>query len=130
MLKVTANFHEAYGFSWIVQDIDPTYTLGDMARKRMEIIRQLQEEGVIDMQKSLTLPMFAQHIAVISSEGAAGYGDFCHQLLDNEAGLWFETELFPAVMQGDQVEPTVIAALDAINARLEAVDAVVIIRGG
>lgn len=130
MLKVTANFHEAYGFSWIVQDIDPTYTLGDMARKRMEIIRQLQEEGVIDMQKSLTLPMFAQHIAVISSEGAAGYGDFCHQLLDNEAGLWFETELFPAVMQGDQVEPTVIAALDAINARLEAFDAVVIIRGG
>ena len=81
MLRVTANFHEAYGFAWIVQDIDPTYTLGDMARKRLDIIRQLKEEGVFDLQKELTIPMFAQRVAVISSESAAGYGDFCHQLL-------------------------------------------------
>ena len=130
MLLVTANFHEAYGFSWIVQDIDPTYTMGDMARKRLEIINQLKAEGVFDMQKGLELPMFAQHIAVISSEGAAGYGDFCHQLQENDEGFWFYTELFPAVMQGADVEPTVIAALDAINDRLDEFDVVVIIRGG
>lgn len=130
MLLVTANFHEAYGFSWIVQDIDPTYTMGDMARKRLEIINQLKAEGVFDMQKGLELPMFAQHIAVISSEGAAGYGDFCNQLKENDEGFWFYTELFPAVMQGADVEPTVIAALDAINDRLDEFDVVVIIRGG
>ena len=130
MLLVTANFHEAYGFSWIVQDIDPTYTMGDMARKRLEIINQLKAEGVFDMQKGLELPMFAQHIAVISSEGAAGYGDFCHQLKENDEGFWFYTELFPAVMQGADVEPTVIAALDAINDRLDEFDVVVIIRCG
>ena len=83
LLKVYAQFHEAYGFSWIVSDIDPTYTLGDMARKRQEIIRQLKAEGVFDLQKELRLPMFCQHIAVISSETAAGYGDFCNQLADN-----------------------------------------------
>lgn len=130
MLAVTANFHEAYGFSWIVQDIDPTYTMGDMARKRQEIINKLKAEGVFDMQKELELPLFAQHIAVISSEGAAGYGDFCHQLLDNEEGLWFKAELFPAVMQGADIEPTVIAALNAINERIDEFDAVLIIRGG
>ena len=108
LLWVTASFHEAYGFAWIVQDIDPTYTLGDMARKRMEIIRQLKAEGVFELQKELLFPMFAQHVAVISSENAAGYGDFCNQLHNNSHGLWFSTTLFPAVMQGDQVEPSVI----------------------
>lgn len=130
MLKVAASFHEAYGFAWIVQDIDPTYTLGDMARKRQEIVRRLQQEGVFDLQKELTIPLFAQHIAVISSEQAAGYGDFCRQLADNDLGLAFEPQLFPAVMQGDQVEPSIIAALDAINAEADRFDVVVIIRGG
>ena len=130
MLKVAASFHEAYGFAWIVQDIDPTYTLGDMARKRREIVRRLQQEGVFDLQKELTIPLFAQHIAVISSEQAAGYGDFCRQLADNDLGLAFEPQLFPAVMQGDQVEPSIIAALDAINAEADRFDVVVIIRGG
>ena len=74
LLKVYAQFHEAYGFSWIVTDINPEYTLGDMARKRQEIIRQLKAEGVFDLQKELTLPPFCQHIAVISSQTAAGYG--------------------------------------------------------
>lgn len=130
MLLVTASFHEAFGFSWIVGDIDPTYTLGDMARKRLEIIRQLKAEGVFDLQKELTIPMFAQRVAVISSENAAGYGDFCHQLLDNDYGFHFHAELFPAVMQGDQVEPTVIAALNDIFERADDFDVVVIIRGG
>ena len=130
LLCVTANFHEAYGFSWIVQDLDPTYTLGDMARKRMEIILQLKAEGVFELQKELHLPMFAQRVAVISSENAAGYGDFCNHLLGNDHGLHFETTLFPAVMQGDQVEASVIAALDRIYEAANLYDVVVIIRGG
>ncbi len=130
MLLVTANFHEAYGFSWIVQDIDPTYTLGDMARKRLEIIRQLKEEGVFDLQKELAIPMFAQRVAVISSENAAGYGDFCHQLLDNDYGFAFNIRLFPAVMQGEQVEASVINALNDIYDNVDDFDVVVIIRGG
>ena len=114
LLKVYAQFHEAYGFSWIVTDIDPTYTLGDMARKRQEIIRQLKEEGVFDLQKELRLPLFCQRIAVISSETAAGYGDFCNQLFDNPYGFKFETQLFPAVMQGEGVEQSIINALEKI----------------
>ncbi|MBQ9215469.1 MAG: exodeoxyribonuclease VII large subunit [Prevotella sp.] len=128
LLKVYAQFHEAYGFSWIVTDIDPTYTLGDMARKRQEIIRQLKEEGVFDLQKELSLPIFCQHIAVISSETAAGYGDFCNQLTDNPYGFQFRTRLFPAIMQGEGVEQSIIAALERIYN--EPFDCVVIIRGG
>ena len=135
LLKVYAQFHEAYGFSWIVTDIDATYTLGDMARKRQEIIQQLKAEGVFDLQKELRLPLFCQHIAVISSETAAGYGDFCNQLANNPYGFQFETHLFPATMQGEGVEQSIIAALERIynaqctmhNAQF---DAVVIIRGG
>ena len=119
LLKVYAQFHESYGFSWIVTDIDPTYTMGDMARKRMEIIRQLKEEGVFELQKELQLPMFCQHIAVISSANAAGYGDFVNQLENNEYGFRFHTQLFPAVMQGEGVEQSVIGALNKIFDSLE-----------
>ena len=128
LLKVYAQFHEAFGFSWIVTDIDPTYTLGDMARKRQEIIRQLKAEGVFDLQKELRLPLFCQRIAVISSETAAGYGDFCNQLADNPYGFQFETHLFPAIMQGEGVEQSIIAALERIYDL--PFDCVVIIRGG
>jgi len=130
LLKVYAQFHEAYGFSWIVTDIDPTYTLGDMARRRQEIIRQLKEEGVFDLQRELRLPLFAQRIAVISAENAAGYGDFCRQLEDNGYGFRFEVTLFPAVMQGEQVEQSIIAALEKIYSLNATFDVVVIIRGG
>ena len=130
LLKVYAQFHEAYGFAWIVTDIDPTYTLGDMARKRQEIIRQLKEEGVFDLQKELSLPLFCQRIAVISSETAAGYGDFCNQLADNPYGFQFQTWLFPAIMQGEGVEQSIIAALNRINDVSDDFDCVVIIRGG
>ena len=119
LLKVYAQFHESYGFSWIVTDIDPTYTMGDMARKRMEIIRQLKEEGVFELQKELQLPMFCQHIAVISSANAAGYGDFVNQLENNEYGFRFHTQLFPAVMQGEGVEQSVIEALNKIFDSIE-----------
>ena len=113
-LKVYAQFHEAYGFSWIVTDIDPTFTLGDMARRRLEIIRQLKAEGVFDLQNELRLPLFCQHIAVISSATAAGYGDFCNQLSDS--GFAFTTQLFPAIMQGEQTEQSIINALNQIYA--------------
>ena len=130
MLKVYADFHEAYGFSWIVTDINPEYTLGDMAKKRMQIIEQLKKEGVFELQKELEIPMFAQRVAVISSQNAAGFGDFMRQLTDNSYGFKFQVELFPAIMQGEGVEESVIAALDAINERLDEFDVVVIIRGG
>ncbi|HCN54408.1 MAG TPA: exodeoxyribonuclease VII large subunit [Prevotella sp.] len=130
LLKVVVNFHEAYGFSWIVVDIDPTYTMGDMARRRQEIIQKLKAEGVFDMQKELEIPMFAQRIAVISSANAAGYGDFRHQLSDNDHGFQFSTQLFPAIMQGEQVEESVIAALNQVNRQIDHFDVVVIIRGG
>jgi exodeoxyribonuclease VII large subunit len=130
LVKVTVDFHELYGFSLTVQDIDPTYTLGDMARRRQEILRRLQEEGVLTMNKELPLPTCLQRIAVISSATAAGYGDFCNQLQHNPYGLVFYTRLFPAVMQGDRTEQSVIAALDAIAAQQERWDVVVIIRGG
>ena len=129
-LRVYAQFHEAYGFSWIVTDIDPYFTVGDMARRRQEIVRQLKAEGVFDLNRELDFPMFAQRIAVISSETAAGYGDFCNQLADNDYGFSFTTRLFPAVMQGEQVEQSVIAALDRINRCSDEFDCVVIIRGG
>jgi exodeoxyribonuclease VII large subunit len=138
LLQVYAQYHEAYGFSWIVTDIDPTYTIGDMARKRQEIIRQLKEEGVFDLQRELRLPTFTKRIAVISAESAAGYGDFCRQLEDNDYGFRFEVTLFPAIMQGEQVEQSIISALDQIYATvpvgsptgLPSFDCVVILRGG
>ena len=130
LLKVYAQFHEAFGFSWIVTDIDPTFTLGDMAQRRQAIIRKLKEEGVFDLQRELTIPRFCQRIAVISAETAAGYGDFCRQLTENEYGLQFEPTLFPAIMQGEQVEQSVIAALNSIHEQINDFDIVVIIRGG
>ena len=130
LVQVAVEFHELYGYSLTVLDIDPTYTVGDMARKRREILRQLEEEGVIDLNKELEMPMLPQRIAVISSATAAGYGDFCNQLQNNPRGYDFHTELFPAIMQGERVEETILAALDAINGRVDDFDAVVIIRGG
>jgi len=138
LVKVYAQFHEAYGFSWIVTDIDPTYTLGDMARRRQEIIRKLKEEGVFDLQRELHIPLFAKRIAVISASNAAGYGDFCRQLEDNEYGFRFSVQLFSATMQGELVESSVISALNEIYRQCQQLtaqgqqpyDVVVIIRGG
>ena len=130
MLQVRAQFHPLYGFSWIVEDINPEYSLGDMIRHRQEILRILKEEGVIDLNKQIPLPVFAQRIAVVSSETAAGYGDFKNQLEHNERGLKFDTRLFPATMQGETVEASVIEALNAIFDEADHFDVVVIIRGG
>lgn len=130
LLSVYPQFHPAYGFSWIVTDIDTTFTVGDMARRRQEIIRTLKEEGVFDLQRQLHLPRFCQRIAVISSATAAGYGDFCRQLSDNEYGLTFVTQLFPAIMQGESVEASIVEQLNAVYAHRAEFDCVVIIRGG
>lgn len=130
LVNVSVEFHELYGYSLTVQNIDPTYTLGDMARRRREILKQLEEEGVLTLNKELELPLLARRIAVISSATAAGYGDFCNQLEHNPYGFIFYPHLFPAIMQGDRVEQSIIAALDAINARRDDWDVVVIIRGG
>ena len=130
LLAVYPQFHEAYGFSWIVTDIDPAFTLGDMAQRRQQIIDQLKREGVFDLNRSLTLPLFCQRVAVVTSETAAGWGDFKNHLLGNAYGYRFSLQLFPAVMQGENVERSIIAALDAINRERDAFDCVVIIRGG
>ncbi len=130
MVQVEVTFHEQYGFSLNVVDINPTYTLGDIARRRQEIMRRLEEEGVVNLNKELELPRLVQRVAVISSEGAAGWGDFLNQLQNNAYGLAYEVRLFPAVMQGERVEQSVIDALDNIAAELERWDVVVIVRGG
>ena len=130
LVLVHPDFHEAFGFSWIVDDIDPRFTLGDMARRRQEIIRQLKAEGVFDLNRELPLPLFTQRIAVISSSTAAGYGDFCRQLEENTRGFRFSVTLYESLMQGEGVESSIISALDKINAHIDDYDCVVIIRGG
>lgn len=130
LVSVSVEFHELYGYSLNIRDIDPTYTLGDMARRRLEIIARLQSEGVVDMNKELELPLVPQKIAIISSSTAAGYQDFVDQLTNNPAGYHFDLKLFPAIMQGNQAESSIIAALEQIYLYENYFDAVVIIRGG
>ena len=128
LVEVEVDFHEVYGYSLNILDIDPTYTMGDMARRRQEILEQLREDGVLEMNKALVLPRPLSRIAVISSETAAGYGGFCNQM--NQKPYKFTLKLFPAIMQGNTVENSVIAALEQIAAEEEKWDAVAIIRGG
>ncbi len=130
LAEVEVNFHELFGYSLNIIDIDPTYTMGDIARHRKEVLQQLTLEGVIDMNKELPLPRLMQRIAVISSATAAGYGDFCNQLHGNKKGLAFTTELFQANMQGQNAETSIIEALNKIAAQAEQWDVVVITRGG
>lgn len=130
MLKVSVVFHEQYGYSLDVCDIEPAYTVGDAARQRKAIIDRLTGEGVIDLNKELPFPLLPQRVAVISSSFAAGYGDFCDQLANNPYGFVFYPHLFPAPMQGSKVEQGIIAALDRIAQNVDLWDIVVIIRGG
>ncbi len=130
MLNVEVVYHELYGYSLNVRDIDPTYTVGDLERKRREILGQLEEEGIINMNRELEFPLLPKTIAVISSPTAAGFGDFMNQLERNPYGFRFHVKLFPAIMQGDKATESVIAALDRIYAYENLFDVVVIIRGG
>lgn len=130
LVQVSVEFHELYGYSLNIHDIDPTYTLGDLARRKAEIINRLTREGVFEMNKELDFPEVPQRIAVISSETAAGYLDFTNHLQNNQGGYVFYCKLFPAVMQGPQTEASVIQALEQIYQYEDFFDAVVIIRGG
>ncbi len=130
LVVVTVEFHGVYGFSLNIRDIDPTFTIGEMAARRLKIIRQLEEDGIVEMNKLLELPHLLQRIAIISSATAAGYGDFCDQLNNDPAQFVFYTKLFPATMQGDQAEVSIISALERIYDCIDLFDVVVIIRGG
>ena len=130
LVKVSVEFHEVYGFSLNITDIDPTYTLGDIEKKRQEIIARLEKEGVFKMNKETFLPVVPQKIAVISSNTAAGYEDFINQLTNNEYGYVFYPVLFPAVMQGDKTEESILQAMDRVFSHEDFFDAVAIIRGG
>ena len=130
LVRVTVSFHETYGFGLNVVDIDPSYTLGEIARNRMLVLKQLEEDGVLTLNKELPLAEPLNRIAVISSQTAAGYEDFQNQLEHNSAGVIFYTKLFPAIMQGDRSVTSIIGALEQIYLHKELFDVVVIIRGG
>lgn len=130
LCKVSVEYHPLYGLSLNITDIDPAYTLGDLARKKQEVILRLQKEGVFDMNRELPFPAVPQRIALISSDTAAGYGDFMESVRHNSHGFLFHTTLFPALMQGDEAPGSIIAAMDRIYESLNLYDCVVIIRGG
>lgn len=130
MLNVEVVFHESYGYSLNVKNIDPTYTIGDLERRRQEILHQLEEDGIIDMNRELEFPLLPKNIAVISSPTAAGFGDFINQIEHNPYGYRFHVKLFPAIMQGDRSADSVISALERIYGYESLFDVVVIIRGG
>ena len=130
LVEVSVEFHEVYGYSLVVNDIDPTYTIGDMARNRAEILRRLDEAGVKDLNKELEMAELPRRYAIISSPTAAGYGDFMNQLENNQRGYKIYTKLFPSIMQGAQTGASIISALSMIYEYQDLFDAVVIIRGG
>jgi exodeoxyribonuclease VII large subunit len=130
LLEVSVEYHAVYGLSLNVWNIDPTYTLGDLAKQRQATIRQLTEDGVMELQRALVVPTLPRRVAVISSADAAGYGDFCDQLKHNRYGFEFFVQLYPAVVQGDTAPKSIVDALSAIAEQEEEWDVVVIIRGG
>ena len=130
LVSVEVVFHEAYGFSLNIKDIDPSFTLGDIERRRREILRKLENEGIMNMNKDVQMPFHPKKIAVISSPTAAGYGDFVNQLENNPSGFYFVHKLFPAIMQGEKATESIIQAFDRIYAYEDFFDVVVLIRGG
>lgn len=130
MLFGSASFHEQYGLSFNITDVDPSFTIGDMERIRREIIETLTREGIVNCNRMLQMPRVPQRIAIISAKGAAGYGDFMNQLQSNPVGFKFYTYLFEATMQGETTSNSVIKALNDIEMTIDLWDCVVIIRGG
>ncbi|NJK86329.1 MAG: exodeoxyribonuclease VII large subunit [Bacteroidales bacterium] len=130
LVKAVVEFHELFGLNLNIVDIEPTFTVGELVRKKREIINRLTEEGVLDMNKELEFPRLPKRIAVISSETAAGFGDFVDQLINNPFGYCFHIKLFPATMQGDESEKSMVKALEKIHHNISSFDVVVIIRGG
>ena len=130
MVRGSVNYHAAYGMSFVVNDVNPSFTMGDVERRRREILLRLEREGILNLNRQIEWPVPALRVAVVSAAGAAGYGDFMKQLYGNASRLKFETRLFPAVLQGERAAASVIDALNAVNADLDNWDCVVIIRGG
>ncbi len=130
LLLASVNFHELYGVSLVVKNIDATYTLGELAKNKQAIINRLTKEGLLSVNSSLALALVPKRIAVVSSSSAAGYEDFVSQLLNNGKSYLFEHQLFQASMQGDSVEAEVLAALSSIHQSKLSFDVVVLIRGG
>jgi len=130
LIKIKVEYHELYGLSLIITDIDPAFTIGEMSMKRQLIIKKLEQEGVFSMNKELEIPSAPQRIAIISSKSAAGYSDFINQLTGNSFGYVFYTALFESAMQGTDTESGVVGALDRIAVNSHLFDLVVIIRGG
>ena len=130
LCKVSVEFHSQYGLSLNITDIDPSYTLGDLARLKQEVIQRLRKEGVYDMNKEIPFPLVPQRIAVISSETAAGYGDFSESIKNNRHGFHFHTTLFSALMQGDEAPESITTAMELIYESESDFDCVVLIRGG
>jgi exodeoxyribonuclease VII large subunit len=130
LLQVNVTFHEIYGLSLNIKDIDPTYSLGEMARKKREVIERLTKEGLINLNKQIPLPLVPQRIAVISSSTAAGYGDFINHLDDNPYGYKIFHTLHQSLMQGQDAGSSIISALREVNRNRKRYDAVVIVRGG
>lgn len=130
LVKIKVEYHELYGLSLIISDIDPAFTIGEMAMKRLYVIKKLEQEGVFTMNKDLLFPTAPQRIAVISSKNAAGYTDFINQLKSNSFGYVFYTALIESSLQGTETEQGVISALDKIALSFHLFDLVVIIRGG
>jgi exodeoxyribonuclease VII large subunit len=130
LFKAEVTFHQVYGLSLVIHDIDPAYTLGEFAKQKQEIIKQLEADGIIEMNKSLEMPLVPQRLAIISSPTAAGLGDFLEHINNNEFGYKFHYQLFEAIMQGEKTEQSIIAALDKIYEQQENFDVVAIIRGG
>ncbi len=130
MVAVSVEFSELYGISLNIQNIDPHFTLGSLATRRLEIIQQLKSDGIFDMNKQTNLPLIPQRLAIISSEKAAGYGDFCHQLENNNRHFAFYKKLFPSIVQGEKAEQSIITALDKIYEHANHFDVVLILRGG
>lgn len=130
LFRAKVEFHELYGLSLNIIDIDPNYTLGDLAKRRAKTIKMLEDEGVINMNKEIELPIVIQRIAVISSDSAAGYQDFINQLQNNSYNYVYYIKLFPSIMQGVQAEKSIIQSLEKIYKYENNFDVVVIIRGG
>jgi exodeoxyribonuclease VII large subunit len=130
LCKASVEFHTLYGLSLNITDLDPSYTLGDLARKKQEVIERLRKEGVFDMNRELPFPLVPQRIAIISSESAAGYGDFLESIRNNRHGFHFDTSLYPAVMQGDEAPASITSAMEKIFESEARFDCVVLIRGG
>lgn len=130
LVQVSVNFSQLYGLTLVIDDIDPSFTIGEKEQLRRQTIERLEKEGLMDLQKELAMPVLPYRLAVISAPDAAGYRDFTRHLSGNEYGFVFCPELYPAVMQGSSAPSSIISALESISASGVRYDMVLIMRGG